>query len=71
MIYPSSVIFLHEANNGAWVEKKTLLGKIKDPYGDYEKAVYAPFPCHIICTNTAPIINRGDAIFHISTEEES
>lgn len=67
---PSSGLFFPETNIGSWVEKKTLLGKIKDPYGTYEKPIYSPYPCHIICTNTASIVNRGDAIFHTSTEEE-
>lgn len=67
---PTSGLFYPEANNGSWIGKKTLLGKIKDPYGIYEKSVLAPFSCHIICTNTAPIVNRGDAIFNISAEEE-
>lgn len=66
---PSSGLFYPEENNGSRVNKRRLLGKIKDPYGEYEKSVYAPHPCHIICTNTASIVNRGDALFNISTEE--
>ena len=60
--------FDREDINGKFVDKKTLLGTIKDPYGEYSKAVRAPFPGYIICSNTAPIVNRGDALFHISTE---
>ncbi len=67
---PSSGLFYPQDINGKWVNKKTLLGMIKDPYGDYEKAVRAPYPCHIICANTAPIVNRGDALFHLSREED-
>lgn len=65
---PSSGLFEPEDINGRFVEKKTLLGTIKDPYGDYEKKVRAPFSGYIVCGNTAPIVNRGDALFHISTE---
>jgi len=67
---PRSGLFYPEDVNGKWVAKKKLLGMIKDPYGDYEKAVLAPHAGHIVCANTAPIVNRGDALFHISTEEE-
>jgi predicted deacylase len=66
---PTSGLFFPEDVNGKWVSRRSLLGTIKDPYGDYEKAVRAPHACHIICTNTAPIVNRGDAIFHLSIEE--
>lgn len=65
---PSSGLFEPEDINGKFVDKKTLLGTIKDPYGEYSKTVRAPFPGYIVCSNTAPIVNRGDALFHISTE---
>jgi len=65
---PTSGLFEPEDINGKFVRKKTLLGTIKDPYGDYDKAVRAPHPGYIVCTNTAPIVNRGDALFHISTD---
>jgi len=65
---PSSGLFFPEDVNGKLVSKKMLLGKIKDPYGDYEKKVVAHGAGHIICSNTAAIVNRGDALFHISTD---
>ena len=68
---PTSGIFEPEEVNGKRVDKRSLLGMIKDPYGEYEKAVRAPHKGYIICSNTAPIVNRGDALFHISTEESS
>ncbi|MEX2370130.1 MAG: succinylglutamate desuccinylase/aspartoacylase family protein [Bacteroidales bacterium] len=67
---PSSGLFFPEPVNGTFVTRKALLGTIKDPYGDYEKPVVAPHSGHIVCTNTASIVNRGDAIFHISKEED-
>jgi len=67
---PSSGLFFPENINGKWVEKRTILGRIKDPYGDYEKNVRAPHGCHVVCSNTASIVNRGDALFHISTQEK-
>ncbi len=56
--------------NGAWVTKKTLLGIVTDPFGEFEKKIFAPFDCYIFCVNIAPIVNRGDAIFHVSLEIE-
>lgn len=56
--------------NGEWVTKKTLLGLITDPFGEFEKKVFAPFDCHIFCINISPIVNRGDALFHVSLETE-
>ncbi|MEX0982770.1 MAG: succinylglutamate desuccinylase/aspartoacylase family protein [Bacteroidales bacterium] len=67
---PSSGLFFPEDVNGRFVEKRTLLGTIKDPYGEYQKRVLAPYPGHIICANTTSIVNRGDALFHMSRDSE-
>jgi uncharacterized protein len=55
-------------NNGVKVKKKELLGVIEDPFGEFKKKIYAPFDCHIFCINKTPIINKGDALFHVSVE---
>jgi predicted deacylase len=52
--------------NGSWVNKKTVLAKITDPFGEFEKKVYASVDCYIFSVNTAPIVNKGDALFHVS-----
>lgn len=54
--------------NGTFVKKGTLLAIITDFYGDFEKKVKALADCHIFCINTAPIVNKGDALFNVSTE---
>lgn len=56
-------------NNGAFVKEKEVLGYIIDPYGDFEKKIKAPHSGYIICTNRTAIVNRGDALFHISIED--
>jgi predicted deacylase len=61
----SGMFHIH-IKNGAWVTKKTVLGIITDPFGEFEKKVYAPFDCYVFCMNIAPIVNRGDALFHVS-----
>ena len=65
-----SGMFHVRIKNGEWVEKKTLLGIITDPFGSFERKIYAPFDCYIFCINISPIVNRGDAIFHVSLDTE-
>ena len=65
---PFSGMFQFDVQNGSKVKKKTILGKIMDPYGEFEKNVVAPFDCYVFNINTAPIVNKGDAIFHVSVE---
>jgi len=42
------------------------MGRISDPFGEFEKNLIAPFDGHIFGMNTAPILHKGDAIFHVS-----
>ncbi len=65
---PYSGMFQSLVKNGSKVTYKTVLGKIYDPFGEFEKKVFAPFDCYIFGLNTAPIVYKGDAIFHVSTE---
>lgn len=66
-----SGMFHVRVENGIWVAKKTILGIITDPFGSFERKVYAPFDCYIFCVNISPIVNRGDALFHVSLETEN
>lgn len=63
---PHSGLFQSLVKNGTWVDNKTIIGKISDPFGSFEKNVLAPFSCYIFGMNTAPIVYKGDAIFHVS-----
>lgn len=65
----SGMLRLH-VKNGSWVNKKTMLAEITDPFGEFSKKVYAPFDCFIFSVNTAPIVNKGDALFHVSIPQE-
>lgn len=65
---PFSGIFQSLAKNGSYVKRRAIIGTISDPFGEFEKNVFAPFDCYIFGLNTAPIVYKGDAIFHISTE---
>jgi len=65
---PYSGIFESLVSNGCNVKQKTIIGKIYDPYGEFEKNILAPFDCIIYGLNTASIVYKGDAIFHVSID---
>ncbi|MEQ9303377.1 MAG: succinylglutamate desuccinylase/aspartoacylase family protein, partial [Marinoscillum sp.] len=51
--------------NGTPVEAKEVLGTVCDPYGTYEVKIKSPIAGHIIAINNNPVVNRGDALFHV------
>lgn len=65
---PYSGMFHPQVSNGAKVQKGEVIGLIADPYGEFDRMVKAPVNGYIICENTAPVVNKGDALFHISIE---
>lgn len=66
---PHSGIFESLVKNGSNVKHKEVIGRISDPYGEFERKIFAPFDCCIYGLNTAPIVYKGDAIFHVSAGE--
>ena len=58
-------LFNIRVKNGEAVEKGQILGYITDTYGETATSVKAPFNGYIFAVNNFPIINRGDALFHI------
>lgn len=67
---PYSGMFSTVAKNGMLVKKGEILGYVTDPYGDFEKKVKSPETGYVFCINTSPIVNKGDALFHVGTEYE-
>ena len=65
---PHSGMFRLNIANGSQVRKRDILGMIQDPFGEFVRKIYAPFDCHIFCVNTSPIVNKGNALFHVSVE---
>lgn len=53
---------------GDYVQKNQVIGSISDPYGSMEIEVKAHVSGYVICANHAPLVNQGDAIFHLSKE---
>ncbi len=65
---PFSGMFEPAVANGSFVKHKEVMGRILDPFGEFEKKLKAPFDCYIFGLNEAPIVNKGDALFHVSVE---
>lgn len=55
---------------GQKVVKGAELGSISGPFGYFERKIKAADSGYIICINESPIVNQGDAIFHIAYDIE-
>jgi len=60
-----SGLFRWTQQSGAKVSKGEPLGFINDPYGENKHTVLAHQDGYIIGHNNAPVVNAGDALFHI------
>ncbi|WP_047788128.1 succinylglutamate desuccinylase/aspartoacylase family protein [Tenacibaculum mesophilum] len=58
-------LFTSVVNNGNQIIKGQILGYIMDTYGETNFSVKSPYDGYIIAKNNFPIINMGDALFHI------
>lgn len=63
---PSSGIFRPLVALGGRVEKDGLLGVIGDPFGEMEEPVHAKYAGIVIGRINLPLVNEGDALFHIA-----
>ncbi len=61
----SSGLFSLKVKNGSKVIKNQVLGHIMDTYGETQLEVKAPYNGYIIAANNFPIVNMGDALFHL------
>lgn len=52
-------------DGGALVRKGELLAMVSDPFGEREVEIHAPFSGIIVGRAVMPIVNEGDAVFHI------
>jgi hypothetical protein len=55
---------------GDRVKKNTLLGVISDPFGEKEIEIMASFGGIVIGKAELPLVNEGDAIYHIARFED-
>ncbi|GAB3661806.1 succinylglutamate desuccinylase/aspartoacylase family protein [Echinicola sediminis] len=63
-----SGIFTPIANPGEEVKKGQVLAKISDPYGQVKVPVKSSSNGFILGLNNSPVVNAGDALFHIGKE---
>lgn len=68
---PVSGIFRVTAALGARVHKDSVLGVIADPFGEKETQVTASVGGVIIGRLNLPLVNEGDALFHIACFEKA
>lgn len=55
---------------GSRVKKNTLLGVVADPFGGTESNVVSSFNGIVIGRTNLPLVNEGDALFHIARFED-
>lgn len=60
-----SGLFLWSKNSGKRIVKGEPIGTIGDPMGTRRATVLAPRDGYIIGHTNAPVVNQGDALFHI------
>jgi predicted deacylase len=58
-------LFTPIVKNGMAIKKGEILGHIMDTYGETNFKVKSPIDGYIIAKNNFPIINMGDALFHV------
>ena len=64
---PESGIFRSLVADGTRVEaNKTLIGVVSDPFGEVEEEVYSPNGGIVIGQMCMPLVNEGEALFHIA-----
>lgn len=63
-----SGLYRSMVKNGQYIKRGEAIGSISDPYGFFEKKIKSPINGYIICLNHSPIVNKGDAIAHITME---
>jgi len=64
---PQSGLFRARAKLGARVSRdETVLGAVSDPFGEEETEIKAPFSGIVIGRLNLPLVNEGDAIYHVA-----
>jgi hypothetical protein len=61
----NSGMYRAEVRAGQKVTKGMILGTISDPFGSFETSCKSTLDGYILNSNHAPLVNQGDALFHI------
>lgn len=67
---PSSGMFSSSCRLGAWVKQDQRLGRVSDPFGEFEIDVTSPGSGLVIGRSTSPLTHEGDALFNIARFED-
>ncbi len=67
---PDSGILRAMVPLGSRVKKGTLLGMVADPFGETEMEVTSAYNGIVIGRTNLPLVNEGDALFHIARFEK-
>ncbi len=62
---PIAGMFHSLIENGTFVKKGEIIGKVTDTYGLTSAPIKAPQSAYLIAINHFPIVKRGDALYHI------
>ena len=62
---PQAGLFIWSKSSGSKIKKDEPLGTIRDPYGTQTVAVLSTRDGYILGHTNAPVVNQGDALFHI------
>lgn len=63
---PMGGLFRSLKSDGDLVREGDVLGVVSDPFGEDETGVSAPFDGIIVGRAVLPIVNEGDAVFHLA-----
>jgi predicted deacylase len=66
----NSGLFQPIVTSGDHVKRKEVIATIVDPFGNFQSKVKAPKDGIIIGHSNAPVINQGDALFHLGIINE-
>lgn len=58
------------AQFGQKVRKGQKLAMVADPFGESETSIMLPCSGIVICVNNLPLMNEGEAIYHIARFDE-
>ena len=64
---PKSGTFVSKVSVGDYVSEGDIVAVISDPFGTEECEVYCHLEGIVIGTSQLPLVNQGDAMFHVAT----
>lgn len=59
-------LFRSFRSDGDLVRENDVLGSVADPFGEEERDIKAPFGGIIVGRAVMPVVNEGDAVFHLA-----